>query len=236
MDETIRGLLAQAIQDAFTSSSLDHNEEYIDSLISKVDNDSTCDARLGYVRALTVIPVLQVHLASQDGNARETPLRTSSPDLRTPPASPPKERGCYRILNAQKRDYANLARAESRKRRKRQILQRSETRADEPSLGCTAAEGTIEAICQCSNQEPLPDNGHVKGSRLLNLPDNDFSSFQQDTTFTMKAMASILFECLVVNLGIARYGHRTSMAPTTTDQSIVTRTQSLSFEGTMLWQ
>jgi hypothetical protein len=41
MDEATRGLLSQAIRDAFTSSSIDHNEEYIDSLISKVDNDST---------------------------------------------------------------------------------------------------------------------------------------------------------------------------------------------------
>mgnify|MGYP001658591882 CR=1 FL=1 len=69
------------------------------------------------------------------------------------PASPPKERGSYRILNAQKRDYANLAGAEPRKRRKRQILLPSEKRADEPSLGCTPSEGTIEASCQCSNQE-----------------------------------------------------------------------------------
>jgi hypothetical protein len=41
MDETARGFLAQAIRDAFTSSGIDHNEEYIDSLISKVDNDGT---------------------------------------------------------------------------------------------------------------------------------------------------------------------------------------------------
>jgi hypothetical protein len=33
----------------------------------------------------------------------------------------------------------------------------------------------------------------------------------------MKAMASILFECFVVNSAIARYGHQTSMAPTRTD-------------------
>ena len=39
MDETTRGFLAQAIRDAFTSSGIDHNEEYIESLISKVDND-----------------------------------------------------------------------------------------------------------------------------------------------------------------------------------------------------
>lgn len=41
MDETVRGILAQAIRDAFTSSGIDHNDEYIDSLVSKVDNDGT---------------------------------------------------------------------------------------------------------------------------------------------------------------------------------------------------
>ena len=45
MDETTRGFLAQAIRDAFTSSGIDHNEEYIDCLISKVDNDGTLDTR-----------------------------------------------------------------------------------------------------------------------------------------------------------------------------------------------
>ncbi|KAJ5267407.1 hypothetical protein N7478_010215 [Penicillium angulare] len=39
MDETVRSILAQAIRDAFASSGIDPNEEYIDSLISKVDND-----------------------------------------------------------------------------------------------------------------------------------------------------------------------------------------------------
>ncbi|CEJ62619.1 hypothetical protein PMG11_11116 [Penicillium brasilianum] len=200
MDEATRGLLSQAIRDAFTSSSIDHNEEYIDSLISKVDND-----------------ILQAHLASQDGNARETPLRTSGSVLRTPPASPPKGRGSSRLLNAQKRDYANLTGAESRKKRKRQIPQRSEKCADEPSLGCTAAEGTIEVGPQCSNHETLSDSEYVKDSRPLNLPANEFSSYQPDTAFTMNAMASILFECFVVNSAIARYGHQTSMAPTRTD-------------------
>lgn len=99
------------------------------------------------------IPVLQAHLASQDGNARETPLRTSSSILRTPPASPSKGRGSSRLLNAQKRDYANLAGAEARKRRKRQISQRSEKCTDEPLHQCTTAEGTIEAGSQCSHQE-----------------------------------------------------------------------------------
>jgi hypothetical protein len=46
MDETARGFLAQAIRDAFTSSGIEHNEEYIDCLISKVDNDGTLDTRL----------------------------------------------------------------------------------------------------------------------------------------------------------------------------------------------
>lgn len=43
MDETTRGRLAQAIRDAFTSSGIDYNEDYIDSLISKVDDDGMWD-------------------------------------------------------------------------------------------------------------------------------------------------------------------------------------------------
>lgn len=46
MDETTRGFLARAIRDAFTSSGVDHDEEYIDSLISKIDNDGMLDIDL----------------------------------------------------------------------------------------------------------------------------------------------------------------------------------------------
>lgn len=114
-------------------------------------------------RRAYVIPVLQAHLASQDGNARETPLRTSSSILRTPPASPPKGRGSSRLLNAQKRDYANLAGAKARKRRKRQIPQRSEKSTDEPLHQCTAAEGTIEA----GSQRPHQEVGHSCPNKLV---------------------------------------------------------------------
>lgn len=109
MDEATRGFLAQAIRDALTSSGIDYNEAYIDSLISKLDND-----------------VLQAHLASQDGNTEESPLRTTGSALQTPPASPHRGRGSYRILNAPKRNYGNLAGAETRKKRKRPISKLSE--------------------------------------------------------------------------------------------------------------
>lgn len=54
MDETTRGFLSQAIRDAFTSSGVDHNEEYIDSLISKVDNDGTLRHSVGYSNGMSV--------------------------------------------------------------------------------------------------------------------------------------------------------------------------------------
>ena len=97
--------------------------------------------------------VLQAHLASQNGKTGETPLRTrtSSSALQTPPASPHKGRGSYRILNAQKRNYANLAGAEPRKR-KRQIPQRSEKRGDESSSD-RIANRTIEVGCQSIDQQ-----------------------------------------------------------------------------------
>lgn len=44
MDERTRERLAQAIRDALTSSDIDHNEDYIDSLVSQVDDDGTWDS------------------------------------------------------------------------------------------------------------------------------------------------------------------------------------------------
>jgi hypothetical protein len=101
---------------------------------------------------LTVILVLQAYLASQDGNTEESPLRTTGSALQTPPASPHRERGSYRILNAQKRNYANLAGAEPRKRRKRQISKPSEKRGEEPTSD-QIAYGTIEMGCQNITQQ-----------------------------------------------------------------------------------
>ncbi|KAJ5460929.1 uncharacterized protein N7458_002481 [Penicillium daleae] len=164
---------------AFTKS-IDHNEEYIDSLISKVDNDSSSRKSR---RQCKRNPVTNQLLGFTDASSFAT--KTAS--------------------------------GRTKEEKKAADSTAFKKRADEPSLGRTAAEGTIEEGCQCSNQEPLPGDDHVKGSRPLNLPANDFSSYQPDTSFTMKAMASILFECFVVNLGISRYGHRTSMGPTTTD-------------------
>jgi hypothetical protein len=92
---------------------------------------------------LTVNLVLQAHLANQGNNVGDTPLRTSGRALQTPPASPAKGRGSTRISNAQKRDYANLAGAEPRKKKKKQTQQGSGKCADEPSPG-RIADGTIE--------------------------------------------------------------------------------------------
>lgn len=39
MDESTRGLLAQAMRDALASCGIDHDEGYIDSIISQIDND-----------------------------------------------------------------------------------------------------------------------------------------------------------------------------------------------------
>lgn len=40
MDESTRGFLAQAMRDALASCGIDHDEGYIDSVISQVDKDS----------------------------------------------------------------------------------------------------------------------------------------------------------------------------------------------------
>ncbi|KAJ5117563.1 hypothetical protein N7448_011195 [Penicillium atrosanguineum] len=197
MDETTRGFLAQAIRDAFTSSGIDHNEEYIDSLISKVDND-----------------VSQAHLANHEGNVEESPLRTTGSALKTPPASPDKGRGSYRLSNAQKRDYANLAGSRPRKR-KRQISKPSRKSGDESTSD--KIPDVTEVGYQSRNQQCVPVDDRVNSAHPLNILADTFSSYQPDSAFTMKAMASILFECFIVNTAIARYGHRTSMVLTRTD-------------------
>lgn len=92
---------------------------------------------------LTVNSVLQAHLASQGNYRGDTPLRTSGSALQTPPASPARGRGSNRISNAQKREYANLAGAEPRKKKKKQIRQCPDKCGNEPSPG-RIADGTIE--------------------------------------------------------------------------------------------
>ncbi|KXL49178.1 MAG: hypothetical protein FE78DRAFT_534645 [Acidomyces sp. 'richmondensis'] len=199
MDEATRGFLAQAIRDALTSSGIDYNEAYIDSLISKLDNDGTLRHSTSLMEwGLTVILVLQAHLASQDGNTEESPLRTTGSALQTPPASPHRGRGSYRILNAPKRNYGNLAGAETRKKRKRPISKLSE---------------------KCGNKSPdrIADEPIGAGcTHHLDIPVDNSSSYQADSAYTVNAMSSILFECVKVNFAIGLYGHRTSGAPTTT--------------------
>jgi hypothetical protein len=39
MDESTRGFLAQAMRDVLASCGVDHDESYIDSFVSQVDND-----------------------------------------------------------------------------------------------------------------------------------------------------------------------------------------------------
>ncbi|KAJ5654958.1 hypothetical protein N7490_001961 [Penicillium lividum] len=49
------------------------------------------------------------------------------------------------------------------------------------------------------------------------LPVSTFPSYQSDSAYTTKAMASVLFECLRVNSAIARYGHQTNWSQTRID-------------------
>ena len=121
---------------------------------------------------LTVILVLQAQIASQDGNTEESPLRTTGLALQTPPASPHRERGSYRILNAPKRNYGNLAGAEPRKRRKRPISKLSENLGDK-SLDRIADE-PIEVGCKNISQQ-VCHFGHQ--TKLFQVLDPRLTSF-----------------------------------------------------------
>ncbi|OKP09344.1 hypothetical protein PENSUB_5316, partial [Penicillium subrubescens] len=61
-----------------------------------------------------------------------------------------------------------------------------------------------------------PDYDHVKGTHHLDISVDISSSYQADSAYTLRAMSSILFECVKVNFTIGLYGHRTSRIPTTT--------------------
>lgn len=196
MDETVRGILAQAIRDAFASSGIDPNEGYIDSLISKVDDD-----------------VLQGHLAIHDANTEKSPLRTTGSVLQTPPASPHRERGSYRILNAPKRVYPNLAGAEPRKRKKRPNSKLSGNLND-TSLSDRLSQKYIELNRQNDTQQA--DDDQRKSTYHSNPNVDDSSSYHADSAYTVKAMSSILYECARVNFTIALYGFRASDSLTTT--------------------
>lgn len=98
MDEKTRSVLAQAIRDAFASSGIDQNEEYIDSLVSRVDSDGTLiNLDLVKIASLTMISVLEAHLSVQDGRSEDTVLKALGGPLPTPPTTPSQGRGSYRI-------------------------------------------------------------------------------------------------------------------------------------------
>ena len=54
MDESTRGLLAQAMRDALASCGIDHDEGYIDSIISQIDNDGKSSSKALIIFVLTL--------------------------------------------------------------------------------------------------------------------------------------------------------------------------------------
>ncbi|KAJ6036016.1 hypothetical protein N7540_000295 [Penicillium herquei] len=229
MDESTRSFLTQAVRDALTSSGIDHDEGYIDSLISQVDND-----------------VLQAHLATAGGNVEESRLRTSSLVLQTPPASPHKGLGSYRLLQARKKNYANQAGAVKRKKRKQKTAKPSAESGIQSTTFQEADKNSAQAGSQIQisygvNQEvshrhleaystnclkayslpflQLQSSDNAVTDSQVSLPVSTFSSYQSGSAYVTKAMASILIECVKVNSAIAPYGHQTNLSPTRTDSS-----------------
>ncbi|KAJ6021264.1 hypothetical protein N7540_006768 [Penicillium herquei] len=199
MDESTRSFLTQAVRDALTSSGIDHDEGYINSLISQVDND-----------------VLQAHLATAGGNVEESRLRTSSLVLQTPPASPHKGLGSYRLLQARKKNYANQAGAVKRKKRKQKTAKPS---AESGNQSTTFQEADKNSAQAGSQIQELPSSDNAVTDSQVALPVSTFSSYQSGSAYATKAMTSILIECLKVNSAIAPYGHQTNLSPTRTDPS-----------------
>lgn len=178
----------------------------------------------------------------------ESRLRTSSLILQTPPASPHKGLGSYRLLRARKKNYANQAGAMKRKKRKQKTAKPSEESGNQSTTFQEADKNSAQAGSQiqisygvdqvvshrhveaystnCQKAHSLPflqlqssDNA-VTDSQVA-LPVSTFSSYQSGSAYATKAMASILIECLKVNSAIAPYGHQTNLSPTRTDSSKV---------------
>lgn len=61
-----------------------------------------------------------------------------------------------------------------------------------------------------------PDYDYVQGTYYVDIPVDSSLSYQADSTYTVKVMSSILFECTRVNFAVALYGHQTSGALTIT--------------------
>ncbi|KAJ5267410.1 hypothetical protein N7478_010218 [Penicillium angulare] len=157
--------------------------------------------------------VLKGHLALHDANTEKSSLRTTGSVLQTPPASPHRERGYYRILYTPKRVYSNLAGAEPRKRKKRPNSKLSGNLND-TSLSDRLSQKSIELNRQNDIQQA--DDDQLKSTYHSNPDVDDSSSYHADSAYTVKAMSSILYECARVNFAIALYGVRTSDAVTTT--------------------
>ncbi|KAJ5709036.1 hypothetical protein N7493_010370, partial [Penicillium malachiteum] len=153
--------------------------------------------------------VLQGHLAIHNGNTEESSFSA----LQTPPASPHRERGSYRILNAPKRVYPNLAGAEPRKRKKRPNSKLSGHLSD-ISLSDRPSQKSIELNLQDDTQEA--DDDQLKSTHHSSSTVDNISSYHVDSAYTVKVMSSILYECARVNFAIAPYGLRMSDIPTTT--------------------
>ena len=108
------------MRETLALSDIDNNEGYIDSLVSQVDNDGKLRFQIldDDYNCVDRFQVLQARSTTIEGKAGESRLRTSCSGLQTPPASPYKDRGSNRLLQARKRSYAKLTTAEKRKRRK----------------------------------------------------------------------------------------------------------------------
>ncbi|KAJ5543711.1 hypothetical protein N7513_007219 [Penicillium frequentans] len=229
MDESTRSFLAQALRDALASCGIDYDEGYIGSFISQFDNY-----------------VLRAHRATASDNLEESRLRSSSSVNQTPAATSNQGRGPHRLLQPRKRKYANQTGAVNAKKRspktaKQKTAEPFKESGDISTTFQTSAAiiGSQDPISYSADQE---DNHQLLGSYTTNyqkahslpvlqmqcsehpvaeppvaLPVSNFPSYQSDSAYTTKALASVLFECLRVNSAIARYGHQTNWSQTRID-------------------
>ncbi|KAJ5555970.1 hypothetical protein N7513_003612 [Penicillium frequentans] len=232
MDKSTRSFLAQALRDALASCGIDYDEGYIDFFISQFD-----DYVLRTYKAIARGNLEESRLRSSSPGHR-TPLATSnrergphrpmqarkkkhanqkgavngkrqSPKTATPKnAEPSKESGD--IFTTFQTPDMNPAIVGSQDPISYSVDQEANHQLVEAyTTNYEKAHSSPVLQMQCSD--------YAVAEPSVALPISTFLSYQSDSAYTTKAMASVLFECLRVNSAIARYGHKTNWSQTRID-------------------
>ncbi|KAJ5542726.1 hypothetical protein N7535_005150 [Penicillium sp. DV-2018c] len=208
MDKAILGLTAQKIRELFTICGIEDSEEHLNLVIAHAA-DHVYEARLGIA-----------------GGATEPISQAKEATIETPPTPPHDTRGSYRLMKQTGKQgpttYSDMASTEKKKKKKRKRSDRSELIDPPPGASVADGNGTAKDKAPAESLSPevqttieeirsrRPESSCVPNPRDSSLP------LHLDSAFEMKAITTILMQCVKCNSDIAQYGQRDSMALATT--------------------